>query len=195
MESSRQCVLNAYAREVIRHKARQLIGKYGFTNGDYEDLEQEMALDLLMRLSKFDPSKASLNTFVARIVDRKISNLIRYRKQEKRDYQREARSLDEPIEVENGAIGTFGDAISQDDHDLRTGRHDRPDAERHDLHLDLSLAISELPPELRSLARRLVRQTVAEAARDLGVSRATLYDTGIARLRKAFEDKGLSDYL
>jgi RNA polymerase sigma-70 factor (ECF subfamily) len=182
MESSRQFCLNEYANNFIRHKARQLIGKYGFTRDDYEDLKQELALDLLMRLSKFDPSKASLNTFVARIVDRKIANIIRDRRREKRDWRCEVVSLDE-------------ETIDQDECDRRFGRYDRPEAERRDMRLDVSLAVSALPSDLGSLAERLVRQTIAEAARDLGVPRGTLYDTAIARLRKTFQDKGLHEYI
>lgn len=195
MESSKQNDLNDYARTVIRHKARQLIGKYRFTQDEYEDLKQEMALDLLARLSKFDRSKASLNTFIARIVDRRISTLIRHRTQGKRDYRCEGCSLDEPIDDQDGSGARRGDALGQDDYDLRTGRHSRPESERIDMRLDVSLVLSELPPDLRELAERLLDHSIAEAARDLGVPRSTLYDTGIARLRNAFEDKGLGEYL
>jgi len=195
MEDSKQYGLNDYAKNVIRHKARQLIGKYGFTRDDYEDLMQEMTLDLLVRLSKFDRSKASLNTFVARIVDRRISTLIRHRTQDMRDYRREACSLDDPIQDEDGASITRGEMLSQDECDLRAGKHTRPESERIDMRLDVSFVIAELPPELRPLAERLLDQSITEAARELGVPRSTLYETGIARLRNAFEDKGLGEYL
>ncbi len=195
MESSKQYGLNEYARNTIRHKARQLIGKYGFTRDDYEDLTQEMAVDLLTRLSKFDPAKAGPNTFVARIIDRKISSLIRHRKQRMRDFRRQVCSLDDPIEGEDCSNGSLGETISQDEHDLRTGRHARPELDRIDLRLDVCLAISSLPPDLRVLAERLVTQSITETAHELGVPRSTLYEKGIARLRKAFEDKGLNTYL
>jgi RNA polymerase sigma-70 factor (ECF subfamily) len=98
MENTKQRILDGYARDVIRHKARQLIGKYGFTRDDYDDLQQEMMLDLLRRLGKYDPSRAGLSTFVARIVDRKVSTLIRHQRQEKRDYRRQVCSLDAQVE-------------------------------------------------------------------------------------------------
>lgn len=193
MEDPRRGALNEYARNVIRHKARQLIGKCGFTHDDYEDLQQEMLLDLLMRLPKFDPSKASYNTFVARIVDRKISNLIRDRGRQKRDHRCQVRPLDE--EVEGEADITREEMLSQDDVDLRTGRHDRPELERIEMRLDVARALADLPPDLKALAERLLSQSVTEAARDLGVPRSTLYGSGIARLRKIFEEAGLTDCL
>jgi RNA polymerase sigma factor (sigma-70 family) len=195
METSKQDGLNDYARNLIRHKARKLIGSSGFTWDDYEDLMQEMALDLLIRLPKFDRNKASFNTFAVRIVDRRISTLIRHRTQGMRDYSSEAWSLDEPIDELNSAGASRSDALSQDEHDLRTGKHCRPESERIDMRLEVSLVLSELPPDLKELAERLCHQSVTEAARDLGVPRGTLYGTGIARLRKAFEDKGLREYL
>lgn len=195
METAKQDGLNNYASDVIRHKARKLIGSNGFTWDDYEDLMQELALDLLMRLPKFDRNKASLNTFAVRIVDRRISTLIRHRTRGMRDYRCEAWSLDEPIDDLDGAGARRGDTLGQDEHDLRTGKHCRTVSERIDMRLDVSLVPSELPPDLKELAERLRHQSVAEVARDLGVPRSTLYDTGIARLRKAFEDKGLREYL
>ena len=47
--------LNDYARTLISHKARQLIGRHGFVPDDREVLEHEMSLDLLLRLENFDP--------------------------------------------------------------------------------------------------------------------------------------------
>ena len=69
------------------------------------------------------------------------------------------------------------------------------EAERLDLRLDLTLVLDELPDDLRDLAIRLQTRTVAEIARELGVLRSTLYEKGIARLRKIFEDRGLREYL
>ena len=195
MENTKQRILDGYARDVIRHKARQLIGKYGFTRDDYDDLQQEMMLDLLRRLGKYDPSKAGLSTFVARIVDRKVSTLIRHQRQEKRDYRRPVCSLDAQVEDQDGQARGLDEVLSQDAFDDEVARHDRPSAERLDLRLDLSLVLDELPDDLRQLALRLQTRTVAEIARELGVPRSTLYEKGIARLRKIFEDKGLREYL
>jgi RNA polymerase sigma-70 factor (ECF subfamily) len=195
MENTKQRILDGYARKVIRYKARQLIGKYGFTRDDYDDLQQEMMLDLLSRLGKYDPSKAGLSTFVARVVDRKVSNLIRHRKQEKRKFSVRVLPLDAEVDGQDGEPLGLDEVLSQDAFDDEVGRHDRPRSERLDLRIDLTLALDELPDDLRELARRLQTRTMAEIARELGVPRSTLYEKGMARLRKIFEDKGLREYL
>ena len=192
MDSKQNC-LDEYARDTIRHKARQLIRRLGFTRDDHDDLEQEMTADLLERLPKFDPNKAAPTTFVRRVVERKISKLIRHRTQEKRDYRRETFSMNDPI-GKGGAVER-AQTFSQDNHDRRMGRHSRPEDERINLRLDISFVASGLPPELKRLAELLQTHSIAEAARALGVPRSTLYDTGIARLRELFEDKDLHEYV
>ncbi len=182
MEDSKQGKLNGYATKAIRIKARRLIGKYGFTPDDYQDLMQEMTLDLLVRLPKFDPTRAGLDTFVSRIVNRKVADLIRHRRMEMRDYRREAGSLDGP------------DADAED-LDLLVGSQILSTSECMDLRLDLSLAVADLSPELQRLVEVLLTHSITEAARELGVPRSTLYGRGIARLRKALADKGLDEYL
>ena len=187
--------LDDYARDTIRHKARQLIGKYGFTRDDYDDLQQEMTLDLLGRLPKFDPDKAAHTTFVARVIERKISKLIRHRRQEIRDYRREACSVNDPIEDGNGGTVERAQTIGQDEQDLRAGKHSRPEAERIDLRLDMSFVVSGLPPELKHLTELFQTHSTLDVAREMGVHRSTLYARDIARLREIFEDKGMKEYL
>jgi len=52
--------LEDYAVQLIRHKAWQLVGRAGFTKDDREDIEQDLKLDLLRRLSKFNEIAAAL---------------------------------------------------------------------------------------------------------------------------------------
>jgi RNA polymerase sigma-70 factor (ECF subfamily) len=51
-----------------------------------------------------------------------------------------------------------------------------------------------LPDELRDLCERLRDDTMAEIAREMGVPRTTLYDR-LSKLRDAFREAGLEDYL
>ena len=44
-------------------------------------------------------------------------------------------------------------------------------------------------------AELLMTVPIAQAARALGIPRSTFYDAYLAKLRRAFEDRGLRDYL
>ena len=183
-----------YAVGLIRYKARQLIGQAGFTPSDREDLEQEMVLDLLRRLPKYNPERAKLNTFIARVVEHKIASLIQAQKAGIRDYRRWAYSLNERFEDEDGRSVERVDTIDQEDYLLRTGAQSRPSEELNALAIDVAAVIEALPPELRELCRRLKAETVTEISRDTGVPRGTIYES-IKKLREIFEDAGLREYL
>lgn len=98
-----------YVHDLIRIKARQLIGKAGFTAADKEDIEQELMLDLLQRLKKFDPTKAKRTTFMVRVVNHRIASLIEERQARCRDWRLCLDSLDEPIRCDGDHIVTPAD--------------------------------------------------------------------------------------
>ncbi len=60
----------------IQHRVKRLIGRFGFTASDREDLAQDLATDLLRRRKDFDPTQAGYRTFVVRVVDHRIATLI-----------------------------------------------------------------------------------------------------------------------
>ena len=68
-----------FALDMVNIKAAELVGKAGFTADDFEDIRQDMLLDLMERLAKYDPSKSNFKLFVTRVIDRKVQNMIRYR--------------------------------------------------------------------------------------------------------------------
>jgi len=195
MDTHRQNeTLTPYLTALIEVKARQLVGKAGYTSDDLKDIEQELTQDLLERLPKFDPARASPNTFADRVVGRKACNLLRDRQADMRDWRREAYSLNEEIETDEGSTERL-DFISQDEVDLRMGLYDCPAAERSHLQLDLDAVLDGLTPELRRVAEMLMTQSVAEVACELGIARSTFRDRYLAQLREVFAANRLNDYL
>ncbi len=187
--------LSDYALDVVHHKAQELIGTAGYTPDDLDDIKQELVADLLARLDRFDPARSTYATFVTRLVERKISNLIRYRQSERRDPRREAGSLNDRIDdAEEGGDPQLA-VVSQDEHDLRTGKHRRPAAERGRLALDIEAVLADLPADLRRAAVLLTTFSVAETAREMGIPRSTFRCNHLVRLRGFFMKKRLDAYL
>jgi RNA polymerase sigma-70 factor (ECF subfamily) len=186
--------IDDYAVQLIKYKARQLVGRVGFTESDREDLEQEMVLDLLRRLPKFDPKRAGRNTFIARIVEHKVATIIEAQKAGMRDYRLCSCSLNDRLEDEEGRSIERMETIDQEDYLRRTGKLSRPMSELRHLSIDLRIAVQTLPPELRELCKRLQTESVTEISRDTGIPRGTIYES-IKKLRAIFEDAGLKDYL
>ena len=186
--------IDPYAVRLIKYKARRLIGQAGFTASDRDDLEQELILDLLRRLPKYDPRRARRNTFIARVVEHRIATLIEARKAGIRDYRRCQCSLNDRFEDENGRSVERAETLDQEDYLLRTGAQSRPSDELSALALDVATVLETLPPELRDLCRRLQAETVTEVSHDTGIPRSTLYGL-IHKVRTVFEDAGLRDHV
>jgi len=87
--------INEYAARLIKFKARQLSRRSGFSRTDRGDLEQDMWTDLIDRLPRYNPDKASLNTFIARVVERKVVTILRYHLAQMRSPGRNEASLND----------------------------------------------------------------------------------------------------
>jgi RNA polymerase sigma-70 factor, ECF subfamily len=186
--------LTDYALDVVRCKALRLVGKEGYTLDDLDDIQQELIVDLLERLPKFDPAKATYNTFVSLMVRRKIANLLRDRKREMRDRQREECSLNEDVDDGEGYLVQRYQTINHDEKDLRTREHPRSAEESADLESDIQTALAKLPPDLRQAAELLQTLSPAQVARQLGIPRATFYENHLKSLREIFAAKDLDGY-
>ena len=180
--------VDAYAVIKIRYQARRLALSRALHPSDLEDLEQELMLDLLRRLPAFDPSKASRNSFIARLVENHAATLIKAALAGKRGAAIPHESLQATIHEEAGDPIALGDTIpAEAGLWAPSGRGwDEAIALRH----DLAQAIRRLSPRLVSLCGRLATGTVTEVSRATGMSRPAIYDA-IAKLRVALTETRL----
>jgi RNA polymerase sigma-70 factor (ECF subfamily) len=174
---------------LIRSKAKQLVGRYGFTASDREDIEQELMLDLFRRLPRFDPKRAKRKTFINRVVEHAVARLVERQKAEMRDYRRNGGSLSVEVDTPEGDRVERADLIEAEAY-----RPGRSDEEVCLLELDIQAIVADLPGDLHVLAVRLRTQTVAELARELGIPRTVLYDR-ITKLRRSFGNAAMRKYL
>jgi RNA polymerase sigma-70 factor (ECF subfamily) len=185
--------IEKYAVNLIQVKACQLIDHPGFCRADREDIEQELMLDLLTRLPKYDPGIAERTTFISRIVNRRVASIIAARKAGNRDWRMNSFSLnsndpacEEPTERQ--------ERISEGEYLMRVGLISRPPEDQRDLVMDMARAFEFLPENFRDLCERLKTQTVSEIALELGIPRSTIYEA-IQKVRDIFEAAGLKNYL
>jgi RNA polymerase sigma-70 factor (ECF subfamily) len=186
--------LDEFAVKLIKRKARQLVGRAGLLHADRQDLEQEMAMDLLRRLPRYDPLLAKRETFITRLVDHHAATLVEAQKAGVRDFRKRAGSLDERPENDDGEIAGEPPVLRGKDYVRRLIAGARRDEERLGLRADIEKILAGLPGDgrvdLRSLCERLKSASVSEISRETGVPRSTLYEA-IGRLRNLFERAGL----
>jgi RNA polymerase sigma factor (sigma-70 family) len=175
---------------IFRRKARQIVGRAGAD--DVNDVEHELLAESLRRLPGFDPHRANLHAFANVIADHAAYD---YRRRARQREERRALSLSAPVVGQDGDAEELSALIRRPDLDARLGLATRDPQDAACLADDVATVLGKLPPHLRHLAeRRAAGDTVTQVARDLGLPRTTVSDW-VGKLRAAFENAGLRDYL
>lgn len=170
-------VNDPFVRQAVRRKAASLAGRYGYSLSDRDDLEQELLLDLLRRVHKFNPFRTLWEAFVATQLRLKAHTLIRtaLRRQKRRCLSLSAaaacnteRSLAPPWELAAPS--------ASDSEQLAT---------------DVQAVVKQLTPEQQGICHALSQMTAPEAGRHLGLTRKALRYR-LAALRARFVALGMA---
>lgn len=159
-------------------RASLLVASAGFRPDDWEDLKQEMVLDVVRRAPKFDPARGDWQGFVRGVVRHHAAVLV------VREHRRAPEILSEDLMNREGAS----------DVDSLDILHERPASGAVDaLHLsiDVRRVVASLPAHLQALAVLLVRMPVQDVCRHTGKSRSRVYQM-TRQIREAFLRAGFS---
>jgi len=66
-------------RSLARLKANSIVGQGGLTADDQDDVAAQLLLAVCSQLRNYDRDRASLRTFMCRVMDREIATILRYR--------------------------------------------------------------------------------------------------------------------
>ncbi|MHB1463357.1 MAG: hypothetical protein ACYC1M_18875 [Armatimonadota bacterium] len=186
--------LDSYCVSLIHLKACRLIGNYGYTKSDKDDIEQELALHLRHSLPRYNPALGTLKTFVNCVLGNKIRSMIREHVTYLYDSRMNGPSLSDPVAQESGERLNRVDIIDSDDYLIRMGKISRRECELIELRIDVERVVSRLPANLQELCEQLGRQSIAEVSRDTGWSRGKIYDMKQVLL-DAFIEGGLDEWV
>ena len=182
--------IDAYAAQHIRKRADGLVGCVGLCKCDREDLQQDMAADLISRLSRYDPERAKRTTFTTLVVDRRACRIVEKRSAEKRGHTRCQCSLNETVDDGQGNHVERSQTI-----DCQISRPGRSPEQLHRLGMDLGTVLASLDDDQQWFCQQLMAgKSVAQIARESRRSRHRLRQT-LQTLRQAFSDAGLDAYL
>jgi RNA polymerase sigma factor (sigma-70 family) len=145
------------ARRAAQARARRAVLTGALRFADREDIEQEALIASWRAFQRYDPTRASLATFIERVVANTVTSLTRRARR-----VRDAYSLDSP------AARTLSSGTGS-----------------VELHADVYRVLERMAARDRQLALALMEYTPSQASRKLVVSRSTIYE-GIRRLRTAF---------
>jgi len=190
----KQSPTNEEIEGIIRLKAKALSRSRGFHESEYEDIQQDLHLHWLEHRAGYKSARGNPLTFADIVLNNKIRSMIRARRAGKRDYRRNAYSLDDPLESDGQIKGTRHEIYDKDRYARQVGNETRSRLEIESTRSSIRDVLKVLPPHHRELTCRLAFQTMAEAAREMKVPRTTLY-TWLEEIRAAFARAGLREDL
>lgn len=166
--------IDDYAVGLIRYFARRLAtGKTGYSEGELDDLEQELAIHYMRQIELYDEGRgASRKTFTSTIIRNHALSLVYKNKAAKRDHRLVGQVPEDDAEIiDSSAV----------------------DEERLGARVDIMRAVSRLSPAQRDLWGALVGATVKGVADERKVHRSTVHDQR-NRLRERLREVGLDAY-
>lgn len=171
----------------IKYQASKLARGGALPGMDKQDIEQELMFDLLRRKDRFNPDRASFDTFADRVITNRVASLA---------------ASTHRLRAERITI-SLDFVVANDDEKDGSSLIDKLDDLENPCALDelkIGLArdvarfIGDLPPVLQRYVAILAADNVCEAAREAGLHRSTIYERK-EQIRRAAEDWGLAEYL
>ncbi|MDD5698776.1 MAG: sigma factor, partial [Victivallaceae bacterium] len=170
--------INPMVVRIAKSAARRMIGKYGLTESDLPDLEQELVCTGLKMMARFDPGKSKENTFIARVVESKVLDLINQRQAECRDWRKCRDSL-------NRTVTLLDVGVIEKIETLECEQNSDPL-----LILDVTLILERLPPDLREICEIMKYYGGNGLLNDMP---QTMFFRKLQRLRDIFLQAGLDE--
>ena len=183
-----------YAAKLIKFKARQLVGRYGFTEGDRRGIEQKLLFRLWQGSSSYTPGRGHIDAFTKAVIQNAVATLVEHQRAIKRGRQEYHQSLNDEVEGDGKRPIERGDLLDQDTAQRRLGRTPRHFTDEADLKMAIEEALKPLPAEAKALAEQLGLFNPTEISRNTGIPRSTICDR-VAKLRKSFLEAGLEEFL
>lgn len=186
-------ILSDYAQTLIRVKARQLVRRPEFLATEAEDLEQDLSVRILSQIDRYDPSRGSIKTFIARVADSQVGMIIRERKRKKRIGEDDLKieSLEKKVLDQEGKPSLLGYTLSDQD-GRRLGQTDAMNpCDQVELNDELNEVLSKLPSQERKICELLMTLNHSQVQEQLRMPRRK-YDAAIAMIRQQFASSGLA---
>jgi RNA polymerase sigma factor (sigma-70 family) len=150
---------------------------------DTEDLVSDVVVSVLERLPDYDASRARMDTYQNRLIERACTNCLRRRNAAKRGGTRKPVSFRRQDQVVDGQ-----------QHKAAGGKRNGTPCLQSDLRMDLQAALSDLDSDQQQLCEKVKHRSVVEVAEQEQVVRGTIYRR-LRPVRRVFENLGLAEYL
>lgn len=168
--------------------ARRLCRKLGLPAADLDDLRQDLLVDLICRLARFDAKRASLDAFASVVLRNRCSRAIVQHHRRLRAQGGHLLSID--VSADDRDEPLVARLAEQDGSIARLGQYGT-ETERAECRTDLDRALRELSEDAQAICIALTTASVADLVARQGLSRSSLYrHLGLLRLDLAMRGIG-----
>jgi RNA polymerase sigma factor (sigma-70 family) len=188
----KEFILTDYAKTLIEFKARQLSRRRGIGQSDRDEIQQELWLAVVNQADRFDPSRASLDTFIDRVVNTGVAIVLRDRERQKRAMGFRAASLDTVLKDADCSKPPLAAKITEDDHHRRLGTERRDEHDDRERAEAVASALGHMPPAVSDVCRRVMGGSISSAAEELKTSRRQIRKS-LDVARQHFQDAGIDN--
>lgn len=167
-------ILTEFAFKQAKFKAEQLSPRPEFADCDREDIEQELLMYLIQKADAYDPTRSKLNTFISRVLDSGVRELVRAKKRHKRhpvDEDVHLQSFETPVETCDGSNANIGSEVSDEDVFRRMRVMPSDPLERIDEQDAIQAALENLSEELREVVTFMAENTLTATMDKFDLSR------------------------
>lgn len=166
-------------RRQVQYKVRRFFGRH-LSHHDFEDVCSQTMVEVLAKLSRFDPDRASLPTFIDRATDSSLLDQYRRSVAAKRVAAGNVRSLHAGSPGADGGFDELWQTLDSRSDQRRRARWPKAQSQQH-LESDWRSALDKLSERERSLLEsKLSGDSAPQIAAKLGVCRGTVYRQLIA---------------
>lgn len=183
--------LERVARKEAHYVAWVFSQVYELGADDREDLEQDLVLAVLLKAASYDRTRAAIRTFASAVIKNEMLHKARDMKQHAENPISTTSLYDVVGEDMDSTL--LHETLDSAKCKAALGLHE-PDPFKHvDLAHDLEVACKYLSSRQKEIANLLRATSKSQAARELGVTRSTVYRDANA-IRDALEALDLGDY-
>jgi hypothetical protein len=155
--------------DIIKRKAKRLVGHYGYRTSDVEDIEQDLAMHVFPRTRLHQPEKGSREGFIGTIATNKLRNVIELRTAQKRNRQHDVR-------IDDLGEGVVNDGTVSQEH--------------LDRQIDVREALRRMPKDLQEIALLRMEHSEKDLEDLLHLTRAQVR-VRLDKVEKFLQDAGL----
>lgn len=174
-----------YIQDRINYESTKLVGTYGLKTQDFEDIKQELFLELWPKLEKYDQEKSSLKTYICCMLKASVATFVRKQKQRNVTQSKAFCFADLDYDDVKDEGRSFVDSVIDP--------HSQHASDQVDQRIDMAIIFESLTDEEQRVHTAVKQSNQYAASQTLGMTRHRIHNV-LESIKEKFTAAGYSTY-